>query len=68
MRSLRPALCSHPISVLLDFTKLFQIESNASNTAVGRVIIKQQVFMYKPIGFVMKTLIFSERNYSVHDK
>ena len=66
MRSLCTASFNYPFFALLDLTKLFQNESDASNTAVGSVHTQEHASINKPIAFLNKTLT-SEKNYSVHD-
>ena len=61
------ALCSHPVLALPDFTKPFQIESDASETTVGGVLTQKHASVYKPIAFLRKSLTSSEQNYSIHD-
>ena len=67
MCSLCIALCSYPVFALPDFTKLFCIESDASDNAVGGVLTQEHVPDHKHIAFLSKTLTSCERNYSVHD-
>ena len=54
------ALCSHPALALPNFTKPFQIESDASKSAVGCVLIQGHIYVYKPTAFVSKMLTSSE--------
>ena len=67
MHSLCTSLYIHPALVLLDFTKPFQIESDAFDTAVGGVLTQEHASIHKPISFLSKTLTSSEKNYSIHD-
>ena len=67
MCSLCTALCSHTVLALPDFTKPFQIGSDASETAVGDVFAQQHAFFHKLIAFLSKTLSSSEQNCSVYD-
>ena len=61
MRSLCTASCSYPILSLPDITKLFQIESYASDTTVLSICTQEQVSSHKSIFFLRKTLTSSEK-------
>ena len=67
MRSLCTTLCIHPVLALPDFIKLFCIESDASDTAVGGILTQDHASIHKPIAFISKTLTSSEQNYSIHN-
>ena len=56
MHSLCNALCTHFVLALPNFTKPFQIESDAPNTAVCSVLIQEHASVCKPIAFLSKTL------------
>ena len=68
MRSLCQALSSFPVLALPDFSKPFQIECDASDTAVGGVLTQEHDAVQKPLAFLSRTLTSSEKNYSVHDR
>ena len=65
MRSLYTALCSHPVLALLKYTKPFQIESGALETANDGVFRKSMHL--KPIVFLIKILSFSVQNYTIYN-
>ena len=67
MCSLFTALCTHPVLTLPDFTKPFQIENDASNTAVGGVLMQKHSSFQKPIAILGKIFTNSEKHYSVYD-
>ena len=52
---------------LSDFTKPFYTESDASDIAVGGVLMQEHTSVHKPIAFLSKTLTISKLNYTVHD-
>ena len=60
MHYLCAVLHSHPAFALLDFTKPFHIESNASDTTVGGVFTQENASIHKPIAFLCKILASSE--------
>ena len=47
--SLCTTLCSNPVLALPDFTKVFQIESNASDTTIGILFTQQHISVEKPL-------------------
>ena len=51
---------------LLGFSKPFQVESNASNTTVDVVLIREHIPFHKPITFLSNTFTSSEKNDSVY--
>ena len=67
INSLCTALCSHPVLALLEYTKPFQIESDASDTAVSSVITQEHAYIHKHIAFLNNTSTNSEKKYSIHD-
>ena len=67
MFSLFSVLFIHPVLVLPESTKPFQIESNASDTAVGGAFTQEHTSVNKPISFLSNTLSSSEKKYSFYD-
>ena len=67
MCSLSTELCNHPVLSLLDFTKPFCIESDASDTAIGGLLTQEHTSVHKSIAFLSKKLTSSEQNYSFYD-
>ena len=67
MRSLCTVLCRHSVLALPGFTKPFQTESDAFDTALGGVFTQENASAHKPIAFLSKILTISEKNYSGQD-
>ena len=67
VHSLYTTLCSHPVITLLDSTKLFYIDTNASNTAVGGVFTQEHAFVYKTIAFLSKTFTRIWKKHSINN-
>ena len=49
---------------LPDFTQPFYLETDASDTAVGGVLMQN----HRPIAYFSKSLNTAERNYPTHDR
>jgi len=62
MRYLCKELASDPVLALPDFTKPFQIESDASDVAVGGVLTQEHDSVYKPVAYLSKSLTSAEIN------
>ena len=67
MRSLCTTLCSHSVLALPDFTKPFHIESYASATAIGGVLIQECRSVHKTIAFLSKMLTSYEKKCNIHE-
>jgi hypothetical protein len=61
---LKYALCSSPVLHLLNLSQTFEIESDASQYAIG-VVLKQGGH---PIAYHSETLSKAKKNYSTYDK
>ena len=58
-----------PVLVALDLDKEFRVEADVSNYATGGVLsMKCSDEMWRPVVFISKSLIDTERNYEIHDK
>lgn len=66
--TLREALCKEPILQFPDFTKPFNITTDASNYAIGGVLSQGEIGKDKPIAYASRTLNKHELNYSVIEK
>ena len=60
---LKNRVSQYPILVLPDFNKVFTIETNASNVAIGAVPSQEG----KPVAFFSETLNEAKRKYSTYD-
>src|ERR1700753_3232451 len=57
------------ILIHVDTTKQFQIEADASDYAVGRILSQEEKDRHiHPISFYSKTMAPAERNYDIYDK
>lgn len=66
--TLREALCKEPILEYPDFTKPFNVTTDASNYAIGGVLSQGEIGKDKPIAYASRTLNKHEINYSVIEK
>jgi hypothetical protein len=63
--ALRQALLSHDVLMLPDWSKPFLIETDASYTGLGAVLLQEGAKGMRPIGFASRTLLPAEKNYCV---
>ncbi|CAI7841259.1 unnamed protein product [Closterium sp. NIES-53] len=68
MEQLKTALTSAPILILPDPEKDYVIEADASDQAVGAVLMQDQGKGLQPIAYLSKKLHGAELNYPIHDK
>ncbi|CAI7858245.1 unnamed protein product [Closterium sp. NIES-53] len=68
MEQLKTALTSAPVLILPDPEKDYVIEADASDQAVGFVLMQDRVKGLQPIAYLSKKLHGAELNYPIHDK
>jgi len=68
LESLKTKLASAPVLVQPDFTKDFVLHTDASDTAVGAVLMQDQGQGLQPIAYESRKLTPAEKNYPVHEK
>ncbi|CAI7797496.1 unnamed protein product [Closterium sp. NIES-53] len=68
MEQLKTALTSAPVLILPDPEKDYVIEADASDQAVGAVLMQDQGKGLQPIAYLSKKLHEAEINYPIHDK
>ncbi|GJP32751.1 hypothetical protein CLOM_g17351 [Closterium sp. NIES-68] len=68
VEQLKQALTSTPILILPDPERDYVIEADASDQAVGAVLMQDQGNGLQPIAYLSKKLHGAERNYPIHDK
>src|SRR5260221_2993291 len=66
---LKSAVTSTPMLAFPSKSGPFCLECDASNFATGAVLLQQQeVGLFHPIGFMLKSFSDTEQNYQIHDK
>ncbi|XP_025155003.1 uncharacterized protein LOC112588630 [Harpegnathos saltator] len=65
---LRESLCSHPILQYPDFTKPFNLTTDASGYAIGGVLSQGPIGQDLPIAYTSRVLNPAEQNYSTIEK
>ena len=65
---LRSALCETPVLKLPDFSKPLIVEPNASDLAVGAILLQEYHDRFHPIAYFRKKYLPAERNYAPHNK
>src|SRR5258705_2731778 len=67
--ALKNAVTSAPMLAFPSRSGLFHLECDASNFAMGAVLLQQQEDgLFHPIGFMSKSFSDTEWNYQIHDK
>src|SRR6266511_3016174 len=66
---LKTAFCSKPVLLMPDFTKPFEIESDASLYATGTILLQQDTNGdWHPVTYCSQSMNPTERNYQVYDR
>ena len=66
---LKQKVIENAILLIPDNTKPFQVETDASNFAIGAILSQpNQQNKWQPVVFISKSLSSAERNYKVYDK
>jgi len=66
---LKSAVTSALMLAFLSKSSPFCLECDASNFAMGAILLQQQEDgLFHPIGFMLKSSLDMERNYQIHDK
>ncbi|GJP34181.1 hypothetical protein CLOM_g18636 [Closterium sp. NIES-68] len=68
VEQLKQALMSAPVLILPDPERDYVIEADASDQAVGAVLMQDQGDGLQPIAYLSKKLHRAELNYPIHDK
>ncbi|GJP63604.1 hypothetical protein CLOP_g20677 [Closterium sp. NIES-67] len=68
VEQLKQALTSTPVLILPDPEREYVIEADASDQAVGAVLMQDQGNGLQPIAYLSKKLHGAELNYPIHDK
>ncbi|GJP84359.1 hypothetical protein CLOP_g14420 [Closterium sp. NIES-67] len=68
VEQLKQALTSAPVLILPDPERDYVIEADASNQAVGAVLMQDQGNGVQPIAYLSKKIYRAELNYPIHDK
>src|SRR6266540_3534531 len=66
---LKTAFCSKPVLLMPDYTKTFEIESDASLYATGAILLQQDTNGdWHPVAYCSQSMNPMERNYQVYDR
>ena len=60
---LKKKVIEQPVLVLLDFSKVFQVDCDASGSAIGAVLSQEG----KPIAYFSEKLNDAKKKYSIYD-
>ena len=66
--TLRSALCETIVLKLPDFSIPFVVEPNASDLAVGAILLQEYDDTFHPVAYFSKKYLPAERNYVPHNK
>ena len=66
--ALKAALTSAPVLAIPNFDLDFRVESDASDVAIGAVLLQNHENTWKPVAFESRKLKPAEHNYAIHDQ
>ena len=66
--SLKKALVNAPVLKLPDFCKEFILQTDASDTGIGAILLQEEGNVRMPVSYASRKLKSSERNYSTIEK
>lgn len=67
-KAIKRALCNDLVVVTPDFSKIFILQMDASETAIGAVLCQDQEGVERPIAFASKKLNTTETRYSTIER
>ena len=65
---MQTALCETPVLRVPDFSKLFVVELNALDQAVGAVMLQPYESKLLPVAYFSMKYLTAEKNYPAHEK
>src|SRR6266540_2211192 len=69
LQSLEDCLCSKPVLLMLNHTKLFKIESDTSLYATGTILLQQDTNGdWHPVAYYSQSMNLTEPNYQVYNR
>jgi hypothetical protein len=67
-KNLQTAVITAPVLVILNWYDPFRLETDASQFAIGAVLLQQVDDQWKPVAFLSKSLSETQRNYQIYDR
>lgn len=67
-KAIKECMTTQPVLGILTNEDPFWIKCDASNYVTGAVLSQKQEMGWKPIAFLSKALMETERNYEIHDR
>lgn len=66
--ALKEALCRYPVLRLPDFDQPFIVQTDASDTGIGAILLQEHEGVKMPIAYASRKLSSAEKNYSVIER